>query len=417
MKMNFKIFVSFALCFLLGIVTASGNDSTIFKLSWGGFIKNDFLFDTRKNLDGVDGLFLYYPLAPSLDSIGNDLNDKNSANLISIMSRVFISATGVKFLNAKASGHLEFDFTNFASVAGVRFRHAWSRLDWENSYLMFGLNWHPLFTPDVFPTVISLNTGAPFQVFNRSPQIRFSHKISDLRFIASAIYQADFKSPGPNGSSSEYIRNAIIPNLNLIIQYETPTCIIGVTGDYKIIQPKLLTKALTGVNQGDLIKTDEKIESYAANLFFKYSNRNLTFKTKALLGQNLNDHLLPGGYAVSSLDSLTGHTTYTPSNHIFLWANLTYGKKFQVGMFTGYFKNLGMSDPVVGAIYARGENIEYAYRIAPFVSYNAPKISVALEIETTAAAYGQINYGEKAKVFNSKETLGTRFTFSVSYFF
>lgn len=417
MKREIGIFATIIIVCLLAATNVTGNDSTVFKINLGGFIKNDILFDTRKNLETVDGLFLFYPLAPRLDHYGNDLNAKNSASLISIMSRVFVSATGVKFLNAKASGHLEFDFTNFTTLAGVRFRHAWSRLDWENSQLMFGLNWHPLFTPDVFPTVMSLNTGAPFQVFNRSPQIRFSHKISNLRFTASAIHQADFKSPGPNGNSSEYLRNAIFPNMNLIIQYETPSLILGITGDYKIIQPKQFVTPLTGPNQGAIIQTNETLASYAANIFLRYTKNNLTFKAKALYGQNLFEHLLPGGYAVSSIDNLTGHTSYTPYNHLLLWGNLIYGKRFQAGLFVGYFKNLGTSHPVTGPLFARAENIDYAYRISPFISYNMPKISISAEVETTVAAYGDIDYLNNARVINSQETAGTRFTFSVSYIF
>ena len=414
-KTRFYAISFFLLC--ANFAAVSGNDSTFFKTNWGGFIKNDFFVDTRKNLEALDGLFLFYPLPPKFDIHGNDLHEKYSANLISLSSRMWLSATGVKFLGAKATGHIEFDFTNFTTIAGIRFRHAYSRLDWENSSLLFGLYWHPLFTTDVFPTVMSLNTGAPFQVFNRSPQIRFSHKTGNLRFIATALYQADYKSTGPNGSSSEYLKNALLPNMNLILQYEAENWIMGLTGDYKIIQPLLFTSPLIGPNTDDLIATDEKLGSYAANLFIKYTQNKLTFKTKALYGQNLFEHLLPGGYAVATVDSLTGFRTYSSYNHLFLWANVIYGKKIQFGLFTGYFKNLGTSDPVVGPLYARGENIEYAWRISPYISYNAPKITVSLEAETTSAAYGIIDYTAKAKVINSEETVGTRFTFSVMYHF
>ena len=417
MQKKIKIWTVILILFHLSIFQSKGNDSTTFKLNWGGFIKNDFFVDTRKNLEAVDGQFLFYPLAPNYDSNGNDLNDKYSANIISLAARLGLSASGVRFLNANASGHVEFDFTNFTTIAGVRFRHAYSKLDWKNSSLLFGLYWHPLFTIDVFPTVMSLNTGAPFQVFNRSPQIRYSQKIADFRLIASAVYQADYKSIGPSGASSEYLKNAILPNLNLILQYEGSNWLMGVTGDYKIIQPRLFIKPLTGPNTDDIYKTDEKIESYAANLFLRYRDGNLTVKTKAMIGQNLYEHLLPGGYALSSLDSLTGKATYTPYNHLFLWANILYGKRIQAGIFTGYFKNLGTSDHVLGTVYARGENIEYAYRISPHISYNEPKISVSLEVETNVAAYGEIDFENKARIINSKETVGTRFMFSVSYFF
>ncbi len=400
----------------IAFLCIANDDSTTFRLKWGGFIKNDFFVDTRKNLEAVDGLFLFYPLPPSFDSQGNDLNAKYTANIISLSSRLGLSATGVKFLNGTASGHVEFDFTNFSSVAGVRFRHAYSKLDWKNTSVLFGLFWHPLFTTDVFPTVMSLNTGAPFQVFNRSPQIRLSHKTGNLRLIATAVYQSDYKSTGPNGSSSEYLKNAVMPNVNLILQWESSNWLLGISGDYKVIQPLLFTSPLIGPNIDDKTKTVEKLGTWALSGYLKFAQNNFTLKAKSLLGQNLFEHLLPGGYAVATVDSLTGIRTYTPYNHFFAWGNIIYGKRIQGGLFVGYFKNLGTTKNIAGPVFARGENIDYAYRISPYIAYNTSKITISLEAETTAAAYGNINYSNRARVMNPVETAGTRFTFSVVYY-
>lgn len=416
MLVRLRYFLWLLLLCSSSLICKATDDSTTFKLKWGGFIKNDFFIDTRKNLEAVDGLFLFYPLPPVFDSEGNDLNDKYSANIISLSSRLGLSATGVKFLNGTASGHVEFDFTNFTSLAGVRFRHAYSKIDWQKTSVLFGLYWHPLFTTDVFPTVMSLNTGAPFQVFNRSPQIRVSHKTGNLRLIATALYQGDYKSTGPNGSSSEYLKNAVMPNVNFILQWEKSNWLLGISADYKVIQPLLYTSPLIGPDTDDKIKTEEKLGSWAVSGYFKYTRNNFTFKTKSLLGQNLFEHLLPGGYAVATIDSLSGKRTYTPYNHFFAWGNLIYGKKIQGGLFVGYFKNLGTSEDVSGPVFARGENIDHAYRISPYIAYNAPKITLSFEAETTVAAYGNIDYSNRAKVMNPVATTGTRFTFSVVYY-
>lgn len=404
---------------LMGMIPLllSGNDSTDFQITWKGFIKNDFMMDTRKNLEAVSGLFLFYPLQPSLDSEGNDLNQKINASMLSLSSRVGMHLSGVRFLNARASGLVEFDFTNVGTIAGVRFRHAYSRLDWENSSVLFGLYWHPLFTTEVFPTVMSLNTGAPFQVFNRSPQIRYIHRFQSLTLTATALYQGDYMSSGPAGSSSMYMRNAVLPNLNLKLSYQTAHSVIGMAGDYKVLQPRTsvqypISPGVTGTR-----KTDETISSWAFTAFYKYSNNKLVFKAKGLYGQNLTEHLLTGGYAVSSLEAGTSREEYTPYNHLFAWANVLYGQKIQAGLFTGYFKNLGTSDPVVGDIYARGENIDHAWRVTPFLAYNEKKVSLSAELEVTAAAYGDIDKPNNARILNPKEVINTRLTLTMMYYF
>ena len=53
-------------------------------------------------------------------------------------------------------------------------RQAYVNLDWGKSAVLVGQTWHPLFG-DVSPQMLNLSTGAPFQPFNRSPQIRYRY--------------------------------------------------------------------------------------------------------------------------------------------------------------------------------------------------------------------------------------------------
>ena len=59
--------------------------------------------------------------------------------------------------------------------------------------------------------------------------------------------------------------------------------------------------------------------------FARYKKGLFKIKTKTIYGQNLTDHLLTGGYAVSKVDTLTGHEYYTPSNNILSYINIEYG--------------------------------------------------------------------------------------------
>ena len=75
----------------------------------------------------------------------------------------------------------EFFGTSDADVSGFRVRHAFLKLDWQSSSLLIGQFWHPMFVVEMFPGVVSFNTGAPFQPFARNPQIRFTHSFGDVK--------------------------------------------------------------------------------------------------------------------------------------------------------------------------------------------------------------------------------------------
>ncbi|MDZ7604887.1 MAG: hypothetical protein U5K79_04715 [Cyclobacteriaceae bacterium] len=82
-----------------------------------GYIKNDFFYDTRQTVSAREGHFLLWPMAPSYDATGFDINTKNSFNFISIQSRLRLTISGPDALGAKATGILEGDF--FATTNGA----------------------------------------------------------------------------------------------------------------------------------------------------------------------------------------------------------------------------------------------------------------------------------------------------------
>lgn len=90
----------------------------------------------------------------------------------------------------------------------------------------------------MFANVVSFNTGIPFQPFSRNPQVRLKHNFGQLSLAATAYTQRDFSSPGPNGTSSSYLRNAVIPGLHLQTMFEFPNLLFGFGGDYKTLRPR-----------------------------------------------------------------------------------------------------------------------------------------------------------------------------------
>jgi len=138
---------------------------------------------------------------------------------------------------------------------------------------------------------------------------------------------------------------------------------------------------------------------------------------KSVYGQNLTESLLPGGYAVASIDAATGAETYTPMNHWYHWANFTYGTKWKVGLFTGYLENLGTSENPVGEFYALAPDAEYMVKISPHLSWNYKNFMVGAELGWTTVAYGEIDRNDFGKVKNSQSVTNLRNMIAVAYNF
>ncbi|MEW6366909.1 MAG: hypothetical protein AB1714_19960 [Acidobacteriota bacterium] len=379
-----------------------------FGIAFSGFVKTDVIFDSRQTVSLREGHFLLYPAAPSNDVTGEDVSEKANLNMMSIQTRVTAKLTAPEAFGAKPSGLIEAEFfgSSDADVNGFRLRHAFLSLQWPKTGLMIGQFWHPLFVTEVFPQVVSFNTGAPFQPFSRNPQVRLTQALGSARLIAAAASQRDFTSPGPNGNSSTYLRNAVLPDLSLQLQYRRADNVYGAGIDFKILTPQITT------SQG--YKTDETVKSTAGIGYAKLKLGRATLGVEAVYGQNLSDHLMLGGYGVRSTDPATGKQSYIPTSSFSVWSDLYAGKRFQPGLFLGYAKNLGAGE-IVSKVYVRNADIDSAYRIAPRMAWQTGYTRLSVEIEYTAAAYGTTN--ERAKVVNTTTVGNLRMLFAGFLFF
>lgn len=388
-----------------------GNKEKSWGIQFKGFVKSDYWYDTRQVFASREDLFLFYPLGEKLDINGKDINAKPCVNFSAITARLTGVISGPDAFGAKTSGVIEGDFSGVsnADVNGLRLRHAYGKMKWEKDELLFGQYWHPMFVPEVFPNVISLNTGAPFQPFIRNPLLSYTHYFGKLNLNLSVISQRDNSNDGPLGYNAIYMKNAVVPNGHVQLQYKGDKHVWGVAGDYKLLRPRLATDSL--------YSTHQTIASYAAMAYWKYTKGDFIWRCKTIYGQNLTEHLMLGGYAVRTLDSTSMLETYTPTNHLFVWgnANYTLKKKFQFGIFGGYAKNFGTTEQNTGKYYSRGSDIAYLYRVAPSVSFISNKVQISTELEYTTAAYGKPDL--MGIVQNPKEINNTRLLVTFFYFF
>jgi len=382
------------------------------KFKFYGFIRNDFYFNSRQNVESVDGVFHLFPKPISLNSENEDIYDTPQAELLSVSTRLGVDINGSLLFGAKSSAKIEADFSGFSSnYYVVRIRQAYVRLNWEETELLVGQTWHPLFG-SVMPTVPSLNTGAPFQPFNRSPQIRIKQNLnSSLSLTAAAIYQMQYTSQGPLGSSNLYLKKALLPDIYLGAENKTSHWTSGIGVDVKTIKPD--TKNIT---------------SASAVIYTQYANTNFQLKAKALWGENMSDHLMLSGYGVSKLNSdSTSAEEYTNFNIVSTWINAVYGTKIQGGLFVGLSQNLGTNKELTAGsdgqftVYGSGFYTESQllldrlYRIAPHISYNLPNLKIGLEYDFTSAKYGTLkNNGRIAEPYTLNNH---RVVTSMCYFF
>lgn len=381
-----------------------------FRLS--GYIKNDFFLDSRQTVSAREGSFLLWPSAIIKDSNGKDINAAPNFNYLSLQSRLAFSWTGTETLNAEISAKIEGDF--FAqsndNINLFRLRHAYIKMNWEKTELLMGQYWIPSFTTECFPGTVSFNTGTPFNPFGRNPQIKITHTLDKIKLVAVANTQRDYASRGIDGTSGKYLSNSLLPELTGIINYKTTNFSSGIGTAFKQIVPQLIT------DQG--LATNQKLSSYSAFGYLKLKTDAVTFKIKSFYGQNTSDYLSISGFAVTEYDATTGYQKYEPISSISAWSEIhSNGKKWQLGLFGGYSKNLGTKSNIVGSIYGLGvKDIASLYRISPRIVYNTGKLRLATEVEYTVANYGT-SFDSKQVALTTEKVANTRLLVGVYYFF
>lgn len=398
-------------CLATGVADSTGNLSK--PISVHGFIKSDVWIDSRQSANARDGLFLLYPLKPQMSNQGLDINKNPSLGLSAITSRInALIRPPIESIKKKVIGYIEADFSGVSNqdIGGLRLRHAY--IEWssdQNDKVLFGYYWHPFFVTEVFPSVLALNTGAPFQPFIRSPQIRYTKSIRKFQLVATALTQMDYLSDGPNGRSYTYVSNSPLPNLNLRISYATKHWLWGGAVDFKALRPQL---------GGHQERGKDVLKSLSYMLYTKYQTDHFELRAKYILGKNLSDHLLLGGYIINYDSTTTIINDIRSTRHHFVWLNPTYSlnKSWDIGLFAGYAKRMKIIWREGDVVYARGQDIDYSYRLSMQLCKRIGDLLLSTEIEGSVAAYGNPVLGEEV-LHNIKEVTNIRLQFSAFLFF
>ena len=363
-----------------------------------GFIRNYACFDTRESMTSNSEQFYYMPKDEKLDANGEDINEQPNMMLLSITTRLGLNITGLEFLGAKTSAKIESDFAGFGTSNTVlRIRQAYAKMEWEKNSILAGQAWHPMMG-DMMPDVFSLETGAPFTPFSRTPQVRYDYKNKGFTLTATALYQYQYTSYGPDGASFNYARNAIVPELYFQAMYKNGGFMIGAGVDLLTLKPRQ-SYTMSSVDENGATVTatykckEDPVVSISPTIFASYKKGNWGVKGRFTYAQNAAHLSMISGYGVTKVNE-NGEQEYGSINSAGGWVDVTYKKTLKKGFltfccFAGYTKNLGCKDEFTGPIYMRGEkNMDNMWRVAPSVLYTHNAMQIGIEYNPTTVAYG-----------------------------
>ena len=368
---------------LLAATLSAAAQETAPKFKWYGFIRNYAVADTRESIYGTEDFFYYVPKDVKMVN-GTDLNAQKTFAFAAITSRIGLDVTGYEVSGWNVGAKLEADF--YAGVSGVtgtallRLRQAYVTLSKGGFSAKIGQAWHPMAAD--MPHVFSLNTGAPFGPFSRTPEVVLEGKLSDSVTLTGALlWQMQYTSFGPEGASANYMKYSGIPELYLGLSYKAN----GFTGRVGVDMLSIRPRHNDGTR-----KVSDRITTVSPFIYLEYTKNLFSIKAKSIFAQAGEHMNLNGGYGVSAVNA-DGSWSYSPTRNSSTWVSLSYGKKLQGVLFGGYVRNFGTKDALVGDLYSSKNsfsNMRQMYRIAPELIYNLGKVAFGLEYEMTSVQYG-----------------------------
>ena len=430
---------------LMSMFIGSAAAQEKFNFKFYGFVRNYACYDTRESLTSNSEQFYYMPKDVKLDADGNDINAQPNMMLLSITTRLGLNITGPEFLGAKTSAKIESDFAGFGTSNTVlRIRQAYAKMDWEHNKVLVGQAWHPMMG-DMMPDVFSLETGAPFTPFSRTPQVRYDYVNKGVTLTATALYQFQYTSYGPDGASFNYARNAVVPEVYLQAMYKNGGFQIGAGVDMLTIKPRqsyswnviennpIYTEdgsPVTDQNGNQVFESKEVTKTFKCNeapvvsftptLFASYKADRWGIKGRVTYAQNAAHLSMISGYGVTGIKE-NGEQEYGTINSLGGWIDATYKQPLKKGYlqfccFAGYTKNLGCEKEIVGDIYMRGEkNMDYMWRVAPSVLYTHNALQIGVEYNPTTVGYGK--HDGDYKMYNPRPVTNHRICAMVKYNF
>ena len=411
-----------------------------------GFVRNYFAYDSRESISGTGDLYNYQPKDENWNQTEaeaaksgverQDLNAVSTFKFLSLTTRLGLNIVGYQWRGMEMSGKIEADFYaglsgtthKVGGVAQLRLRQAYLALGWDSSQmgkdyarvdLTIGQTWHPM-AADLCDA-IALNSGAPFGPFNRSPQVRLDARLGKyVTLTAAGLWQTQYMSTGPDGSSAEYIAYSKTPEAYLGLSVHDKGWIARAGVDVLSICPRHLGDALDDKGNPILkadgtavqVKVKDRITTMSPFVYLQYKKGEFSFKAKSIFAEAGEHMNMEGAYGVSKVNA-DGSYAYTPNRHSTTWVSIVYGgkvgsqedkhpQKLQGILFGGYIHNFGTKEALWDAngdgkadkYYSpRPTNMNKMWRLSPTLLYTVGKFQLGCEYEITSVQYGDLSKG------------------------
>lgn len=404
-----------------------------------GFIRNFFIYDSRESVSGTGDLFYYLPKDVNMNEAGTeDLNATSSFRFLALTSRLGVDVSGYQMGNVHFGAKIEGDFysglssasdvkgyfpsnSKISGTATARLRQAYATITWKelpmgvngkaSVGLKIGQAWHPMAADH--PHLFSLEVGAPFGPFSRTPLVQMDANLGDHWVLsAAAVWQQQYQSAGPVGTSAIYMKYGKTPEMYAALAYKSKGFLLRAGVDVVSIKPRVQgvatvtvpdeVSSVSGATKEvvSTVKVSDRKTSVLGYVYAQYSHKNFAVKAKTTFGEGGEYMNLMSGYAKVG-ENKDGSWEYASMRNSSSWLSLSYGKKWQGVLFLGYVKNLGLAEAAPGPL-AKSDvyfcsngfsNINQMCRINPQLIYNIGKLNLGVEYQWTSVQYGEYDNG------------------------
>ena len=389
-----KIFTT-VLAVTLAALSLCAQDKPQFKVY--GFLRNYFTYDSRISTAGTEDF--YYWMPKDVKMVGDtDVNDVSTFRFAALTSRLGVDLSGYEVDGYKIGGKFEADFyagiTGNTGTAQLRLRQAFVSVAKNNRSWKIGQAWHPMAAD--LPDIFSLESGAPFGPFSRTPLVQFDLKFTDtFSLTAAAIWQMQYTSTGPEGASANYIKYGCTPEVYAGLNFKSGKTTLRIGGDVLSIKPRQVSsKGLAA----------DRLTTWSAFIYGAGSLGKLDLKSKITYANDGSHFNMIGGYGRMVYPETSDNWYYAATRNASGWATLSYKGlgRWVPSMLLGYAKLFGTPVDVFGDKDEAGaykyrwvknsaDVIDYMFRVQPELIYNLGKLQFGLEYMLTAVNYGKPN--------------------------
>jgi len=409
-------------------------DETPAKLRLYGFIRNYLVYDTRAVDAGTQDLYFYMPKDRSLQEDGTDLNAAPSFRMLALTSRLGLDISGYRIGDTQVSGIIEGDFYCMSgSTAAFRLRQAYASILWDNMVLgdltlNVGQTWHPMAAD--LPHVTNLETGAPFNPFNRSPQIMAHWSVGNFTWTGGILYPMQYLPVGPSSTtgpswdvwrkeyspqttyatvkSAAFVKNGLIPEVYLGVSYSRGGFLGKAGVNLFSIRPGWEAPAITVIDAATRELTydydtrsviRERLFAVSPFVYLQYSSGSFQIRAKSILAQAGEHMNLLSGYG-ATFDWKRQRMAYTPMRDWASFVSFQVGRRIRFMTMLGYMQQLGTTKSLFNYELSDFRNsiwlntsadshIQRAFRATPTLAYNLGKLTFSIEYNCTGAWFGE----------------------------